>query len=173
MIRHIFIVFCVLPILIACSIPKQHDFAELPYLSTSSCLSPKGEAKLIRTVDTCPLFSKNPQPRSEWRFVHLEDYKQAGWTPSWWNKDVKVSLEERQCRIPSVLTDSRPLPPRTRLIIEEVTTAWDYENGNRLTIRGKTLVDDSNESFIYKKDNWRPSGVASFIESRFQPCGKE
>jgi hypothetical protein len=59
--------------------------------------------------------------------------------------------------------DDVALPQGTRLVVEDIRTWWDFENGDRLFITG-TLVFDGKEHAFSFEDATPPVGLSHVRE---------
>ncbi len=70
----------------------------------------------------------------------------------------------------------RSVPAGAQLEITSVETGWGYENGHRLTIRGKVPVERAPmaqltvHTFVFERFSIDAPNAQSFVEQAFRPC---
>ena len=69
------------------------------------------------------------------------------------------------------LANAFRINPGTPLTIDSVTTQWDFENGNKLTVRGSiAVIDGITREFIAVVHSSKELDAKVFVTEVFAPC---
>ena len=139
---HIFILLVgILACLSSCTIPKKIELTGADGFSQSHCAALKSDALLVL-----------------WDFASSKKLKIA-----------RLYIFAPDEKIPKFLEDrSERIPKGTRLKIDTIETWWDFENGDRMTIRGSVLFDSQETSFSFER--FTSSDATSYIQKIISPC---
>lgn len=148
-----------------CSSPKGFSVSDISG-GSAECVRTVTEARLTRSVDTCPLSGGAPNPRSPWRLQILSDWQP---TPSWWS-DPDRSYSQRYCGRPSFVSEMRQISAMTRLSLDRIETMWDFENAHRIQIYGTAHLPAGPVNFLYEKFATAEPEPRKMFQALFRPC---
>ena len=136
-----FLFVCTLTCLSSCTIPKKIELTGVDGFSQSHCAILKSDAFLVL-----------------WDFASSKKLKTA-----------RLDIFAPDEKIPKFLEGrSERIPKGTRLKIDTIETWWDFENGDRVTIRGSVPFDSQETSFSFER--LTGPDVTSYIQKRISPC---
>jgi hypothetical protein len=162
MYKYLLLVFLVI-LIQACAIPTTHD------VSRYQCVNFKGDFALIRSVDTCPLLSIEPKPKTNhWKLYTLNTQIKENIKSS---KKHQHKLHARSCELPTSVRESQVFNKNTQLSITKIITRNDTVSYNRMFIYGKMIGASGNtEEWLFEQQSNKIINIADRVNSSFNFC---
>ena len=137
----IFLLVSLMACLSSCTIPKKLELTNIKGFNQSHCAVIKSDAFLVL-----------------WDFTSSKKLKIA-------RLDI-FALDEK---IPKFLDGrSERILKGTQLKIEIIETWWDFENADRITIRGSIPFD--SQEILFSSESFTGPDITSYIQKRLSPC---
>jgi len=158
------LILLIFPIFIsACAIPSSHE------TSSFKCVNFKQDFALIRSVNTCPLLSNTPQPKTDkWEFYPLTSKTKEHIKSS---AQYKHKLKSKSCEWPTNVRESKIFNQDTKLVITKVITRNDTVRHNRMFIHGLVLnSNNSQDPWIFEQLSNSVTDINKRVGLSFSKC---
>ncbi|WP_212668872.1 hypothetical protein, partial [Pseudoalteromonas sp. NBT06-2] len=151
------------PVLIsACAIPSSHE------VSSYKCVNFKQDFALIRSVNTCPLLSNTPQPKTDkWEFYPLTSKTKEHIKSS---SQYKHKLKSKSCEWPTSVRESKVFNQDTKLVITKIITRNDTVRHNRMFIHGVLNSNGIQEPWIFEQPSNSITDISKRVGLSFSKC---
>jgi hypothetical protein len=147
----------------SCAIPTKHDVVSY------QCVNFREDFAIIRSVDTCPLLSIEPKPKT----LHWELYPLSSRTKENIKRSEKYQhkLNYRSCDLPTSIRESRVFSEKTKLAITEIITRNDTVSHNRMFIYGNLIDESGNiQEWIFEQKSNEIMNITDRVNSSFKLC---
>jgi hypothetical protein len=161
------LLFVFLSIIIqSCAIPTKHDVVDY------QCVNFKGDFAIIRSVDTCPLLSVEPKPKTlHWDLHALDSQIKENIER---NKKHQHKLNARSCDLPTSVRESKVFGKNTKLSITKIITRNDTVSYNRMFIYGNLIEESGNtEEWLFEQRSNKIMNITERVDSSFNLCVNE
>lgn len=147
----------------SCAIPTKHD------VTSYQCVNFRSDFAIVRSVDTCPLLSIEPKPKTDyWELYPLNPQIKKHMERSEKNQ---YKLNARSCDLPTSVRESKVLSKNTKLSITKIITRNDTVAHNRMFIYGSLLEESGDiEEWRFEQRSNKIMNAASRVNSSFKLC---